>query len=908
VFNRTKPISVKTEDDILHLQNNELPTFGNVLKPTDSERFLSFLTAPYIRIPLVLDFFANGDPGRLAALRSKVVQMIVDAALFEPGRWKPADFFETFTEVPVVDEAKLQALLATPFGVLFNEIDKSPDLLTSCILKMLQRALDMDVGKYQAENTSGPLILYMIRLAVRVEGFLKFAVKECKKLGHQRPRGLEYVDLNKIELAISKIRKLLNERAWLALEYWIDGSRCKDVGIACMVHAHLLYLFKNCSFEELSKDAVTVILSSQIFLMINHRFSYVAYDDIHDMTDPIKPPPSIQISQSEIFDVIQSKRYDILQYMKRNPEQGNEAMEAVVRIVTGVGTRSMSDSLKMRRWKSIPHPTCFGRFVPDTEDEKLRDGTYRIPRDGQNFEQWMLQVTTKAIGIEVNIQLSDFTLQNHQMRLLDPRVVEHSDFSHTRKYLNDASDIACAEVMHTSNRYWWRLVGRRHDVESWAPDRRNYHDLKGFLSTKFTRKFPNNIRKGESWLADALEAKLPLILPDVTLYLSSDDVSNASFAHLTGWIENPKGQTSYSTHTLKEVFVWQQPPLINVFNVVEYGRRMFRVLEYTSNMSLCLHEVQGDPYPDRIAGILSMSIGIPMTTVGSKESLMISRNLSKNVGNQVFIPKRYLYGILPTALVEHYSFWQNENDDLVGYETSSKVGSDDNVDVIQVGPKTRLRIFMTKAADMDLTGFCNSQADVLVKRIPITDDEFDADNVDPNRPVMTLLNVMTAPPSSTLKRFGMLLSRLDNLSNVLIWSYADVRSINDAATIDEIELPRVNLSFKSKRIEKLDGSTEFRLYSNDHDGLYISTSLESRDITERLLGGISHYIVLQNADNDLFVLIPGCALPRRLNTEVNRLSVQVILDRRNKEWINNMGEIKCYLYPIHNSKGKSNFW
>jgi len=274
------------------------------------------------------------------------------------------------------------------------------------------------------------------------------------------------------------------------------------------------------------------------------------------------------------------KRFDILKFMKQQPDQGNEAMEAVVRIVTSVGNRLTSDSLKMRRWKSIPHPTCYGRFVPDTKDEKLRDGTYRIPRSGQTFEQWMLQITTKAIGIEVNVQLSDVTLQNHQMRLLDPSVIEHSDFSDTRKYhLNNATDVACAEVMHTSNRYWWRLVGRRHDVESWAPDRRNYFELKSFLSAKFTHKFPNHIRKGETWLLEALEAKLPLILPDVTLYMCPDDVSSSSFVHLAGLIENPKTQSTYSTHTLKEVFVWQQPPLI--IN----GRRMFRVLEYTSNMS-----------------------------------------------------------------------------------------------------------------------------------------------------------------------------------------------------------------------------------------------------------------------------------------------------------------------------------
>lgn len=30
--------------------------------------------------------------------------------------------------------------------------------------------------------------------------------------------------------------------------------------------------------------------------------------------------------------------------------------------------------------------------------------------------------------------------------------------------------VQCAEVRHTSERSWWRLVGRRHDVLWWAPD------------------------------------------------------------------------------------------------------------------------------------------------------------------------------------------------------------------------------------------------------------------------------------------------------------------------------------------------------------------------------------------------------------------------------------------------------
>ena len=473
---KAKPVSVKNEDDILHLTNDELPTFGGVLTPADSERFLQFFTVPYLRIPLILDFFANGDPGRLVALKTKSLQLIVDAAMFEPGMWKPSDFFEQVTEIPIVSEDKLQTMLSTPLGTLFNEIAKSPDVLVSCVIKMLERAVDMDVGKYTEKSSSGPLILYTSRLAVRIEGFLKFALKKCNTPGQPRPRGLEFMENIKVEKAVKDLRRTLDDKVIPMLEYWIDPIRCKSVDMSNLVHAHLIYLFKNYTYEEFDYRSVSVLLSSQVFLSINHRFSSKAYDDLADSSDPSKPPPSIQIAQSEIFDIIQGKRFHILRYIENNPEEGDAAMEAVVRVATGTGTRAEKPdkkSLKQRKWKSIGHPTCYGRFVPDTEDTKLRDGSYRKPKPGENFEKWMLRVTTKEVGIEVNVQISEFTLQNHKMMLLDPSIMKHKDFQHTRKtVLAGASDVACAEVVHTTNRYHWRLVGQRYDVMSWAPDKR----------------------------------------------------------------------------------------------------------------------------------------------------------------------------------------------------------------------------------------------------------------------------------------------------------------------------------------------------------------------------------------------------------------------------------------------------
>jgi hypothetical protein len=357
---------------------------------------------------------------------------------------------------------------------------------------------------------------------------------------------------------------------------------------------------------------------------------------------------------------------------------------------------------------------------------------------------------------------------------------------------------------------------------------------------------------------------------------------------------------------LKEVVVWQNPPAIAIYNVVEYGRRHMRILQYTSNLSICLHEVNtGEPYPDRVAGILALSAGVPMTKQLPAPSLLVTRALNSTLGTQTYVPPRFLAGIIPTSLVEKYVFWQSENDDITGYEkipTPDDEDLDDKKKTDLDTPSTRLKITLSKGVDFDKTGFCNSSAEAMIQQIPVLSADHEVEKRDPNRPVLTLLNVLCATPSSLLKRVGMLLSRLDNLAHVLVWSKSQVGSAHVPATIDMIELPRVNLRFTARNETNLDGTTVNRLYSNDYDGLYIATSTEAREIAERLLGGIAHFIVLQNADNDLFVLIPGCALPRRLHMDGAHLSVQVILDRRNQEWIDNIGEVRTYLYPIHNSR------
>ena len=115
-----------------------------------------------------------------------------------------------------------------------------------------------------------------------------------------------------------------------------------------------------------------------------------------------------------------------------------------------------------------------------------------------------------------------------------------------------------------------------------------------------------------------------------------------------------------------------------------------------------------------------------------------------------------------------YTFWQNEDDSIIGYEKSKHLSEDD-----EEGEQTseresddvacsRLKITLAKGSDFDKCEFCNSAAEALIQRIPVLGMDHEKERFDPNRPVLTLLNVLCLTPSSLLKRVGMLLSRLDN--------------------------------------------------------------------------------------------------------------------------------------------------
>ena len=111
---------VHNEDDVLHLR--VLPNFNKRLSARDSELLISYLTVPYLRIPLLLRFFST--PERIGALADPFLQEVLDAAMFEPSLWQHKLKKDCPEDVPAQDREHL----ATPCGLLLNELVKSPQV------------------------------------------------------------------------------------------------------------------------------------------------------------------------------------------------------------------------------------------------------------------------------------------------------------------------------------------------------------------------------------------------------------------------------------------------------------------------------------------------------------------------------------------------------------------------------------------------------------------------------------------------------------------------------------------------------------------------------------------------------------------------------------------------------------
>ena len=898
---------VDNEDDILHVRS--LPDFDGTLGGKDCELMLQYLTAPYLRIPLLLHFFSSEL--RLRCLRHTALQEILDAAIFEPGQWKPHSKSDMIFNIPAPDRGHL----CTPSGLLFNEIIKSPHVILDAIYKMLSRVVDMDTGKYSELSDS---ILYVARLAVRIEGYLLFVVKNNEyhkgvkaavadssdgttygAYTASAVRGIACTSASAEEAlkCQMKLRDILHTKVFPILAKWTIKAKADGKVIeACMLHAHLAYLFRNVEAEELDCRIVFTMLASQIYLFNNYRYDLDVQGPTKDKKEKRVAGDGLcelLIPEVELFDMYQRNRLKIVTWLKDNSELRDAVMDGVLHMIEG--EKESSSRLHVtQQWMCFEQKgfSFAGRYWPKgevNEKELIAKLTSRAScgavggsGDG-TFEGWLRDTSTLVTNTEINVQLGEFTVKKNIIQPLPKEIIDYNDFKIVFPHVKSEDIIQCADVKITANRRWMRMVGLGYDLLLWSPDDRR-------AAPVFRKSYEQCT---VPWIKSILEPWKEKALSNVDLFLSTDNLANLSSVLLQGVVrsvDNPD-----VIECLKEVIIYRYPKVVHVFNVVEYGRRWYRTQVFSSDPVFSFHNMESKGF-HRLNKYLQYS-GDAAPNYQKAFSLVITRDgIEDGAGHQTFLPTRFLHGIVPTALLSKYKFWQNASDDcVIGY---TSVGANKSMS------RSILQIDIKKTGQPDSSGFNHTSAVAAISRFFIqepTDNSLNISQIeffnkpDPSKPKMYLLNLLKIMEHYKLQFGGAgavegsmsnqqafkdlldfqgersslhglirLLIRMETFSHILPWTL-DKQAGSDGVvnSVDLIELPRLHLSFE--KVRNADGTIRYRCV--EHAELYI-TGFNGESRLSSLLSGLPRSVLLANSDMEEFVLLPATARPSLLKGKV----------------------------------------
>eukprot|EP00658_Telonema_sp_P-2_P033010 TRINITY_DN2431_c0_g2_i1.p1 TRINITY_DN2431_c0_g2~~TRINITY_DN2431_c0_g2_i1.p1 ORF type:complete len:189 (-),score=35.62 TRINITY_DN2431_c0_g2_i1:50-616(-) len=172
---------------------------------------------------------------------------------------------------PVMIPTQHPELLATPYGMLLNELHRSPNNVLSAINQLLEGVLALDTGsvcdpgdKVTDFNTSTDIVLYAARLGARVDNHVTFLLEHATGTHQCVDTKLREVEVSEDCVASLRengavLRSLLLEQFVPLLEDYLNRlhHQCKDdplneklidrnSRLACDLHAHRILMYRNC--------------------------------------------------------------------------------------------------------------------------------------------------------------------------------------------------------------------------------------------------------------------------------------------------------------------------------------------------------------------------------------------------------------------------------------------------------------------------------------------------------------------------------------------------------------------------------------------------------------------------------------------------------------------------------------
>ncbi|KAJ1458452.1 hypothetical protein M885DRAFT_614307 [Pelagophyceae sp. CCMP2097] len=833
------------------------------LPPRDVERLLCYLTAPYIRLPLVLRFFA--EPRNVRFLRDERLRDCLEAVLFEPGPWAPRGFYAQVCDVSVIPAPHRQHLRA-PAGALANELALSPEPTLDAINKLLDLAMELDVGRWAPASE---LILFAARTAARLCSFARAVATSAtpEAITKNGGRGLHAslaatgargfsdapnASKDMCTQAAAALRRKLLDVVAPALRGWLEqlvGRASTDRASA--THATLAYIYAKTA-ADVDLDFAKAVLSAQCFLAAySDRRAADGYE-AHDVAMPDanaatrKYRVTLGVSDAELQGVWQSCRSPLLTWLQVNlAGKGAEALEAVVSAVTAIDADpdSVASQGTVRKWVELR--SHHGRFTPqrtDIDDAAAKKAAAEddAAGDDDDYEARLRARILRETSLEiVDVQLGEFTLRRNRLQALPARVRADRDLCAALGCDSlQAAELRAAEALHCENARRWRLVAQRVDVVHWAAPN---SDLPPPFELRFGyRLLSSLVGGGEQWVAAFLAgARFKAELgDDAELHVRGHPADIAGSAAVAVVAFTP------ATQRWREVWVRRRPlKIVEIYEVTEHARGWYRSLTYSSWPSFSLASLKAAPpkaaadeapapAPPKKSGHGHGHKEWLMPSFGFGSSLEISRTAerrgAKTQTKQTYVPRRLLRGALPDALLDAHEFWRNDDDASVcGY-------GDETVVVVDFAgaphdPAATVRRYqLVDRADAD--GAAEDDADVALPENLEDRSVLRGSGLVLVRLGGACFGRELAGACATeddgvvfVQTLASKLARLDALSHVLLWLRDDPKGPKKRGKnlrCDRLELPRLGLTFVADHSAARNGVPLFR--SMEHVGMCLA--------------------------------------------------------------------------------------
>jgi hypothetical protein len=503
-----------TEEDVLHVESSNLPKFDDTLSNEESEQLMSYLTVPYMRLPLVSGFFASQD--RVMYLFNDGLLQLFRAVLFEGGAWVDVHGQEDkklINRVPLrVSELQKQEnamesamdarvkivnpdeFLGTPCGLLLNEIQYAPQATLGPIFKILQFIAKELMGNASVYSPDATFILSIIELALDVEQYIVFALENHETLLSEANEAAlsEYRLQMRSFLGASSLCPNEQSPVSLALERWRkEAEQAEDIRTACVVHSFVALLFRNVQYEELVKGSMTELLGSMSYVRNWHGFGLGQQrsDMSADGGDLTAAQRMKRFLQSRGIKTENGKEDKVAQFLeaKNRPvwlhigndvirapnlfvanavESGDDMDETTMRVPPAdVPEFSLFSMWQKHRRKLI---TWFDVATPDDSGSVLTHLLRTAMRRPElEAPVWQNSGSGRFTAVDsdltIDIQTAEILWRSDGLRPLPDSMTQFGDF----ETLFGRSALHCGIVATQKHRHWVHVVGTDYELMEW---------------------------------------------------------------------------------------------------------------------------------------------------------------------------------------------------------------------------------------------------------------------------------------------------------------------------------------------------------------------------------------------------------------------------------------------------------